>query len=91
MKTYHVYILKCADGSYYTDFTSNLEAKLEGHHQGIRKDSYTFTRRPVNLEFSAEFPLPVLAIDAARKIKQWSVSKKEALIKGEFQKLSPLV
>ena len=87
MKTYYVYILKCADGTYYTDFTSNLDAKLERHKAGKRKDAYTFERRPVNLVFESEFTVPALAIAAQRKIRRWSSDKKEALINGEFQKL----
>lgn len=27
-----VYILKCADGSYYTGHTDNLEQRLDLHH-----------------------------------------------------------
>jgi putative endonuclease len=87
MKTYFVYILKCADGTYYTDFTSNLDAKLESHKAGKRKDTYTFERRPVHLVFESEFTVPALAIAAKRKINRWSSDKKEALINGEFQKL----
>ena len=84
MKAYHVYILKCSDGSYYTDFTSNLEAKIELHASGRRSDLYTFERRPVQLVFSAEFNLPMFAIAAKKQIGRWSKLKKEALINGEF-------
>ncbi|RMA58887.1 GIY-YIG nuclease family protein [Ulvibacter antarcticus] len=84
MKTYYVYILKCSDGSYYTDFTSNLDAKIEVHQSGKRSDLYTFQRGPVQLVFSAEFNVPMFAIAAKKQIGRWSKAKKEALINGEF-------
>lgn len=89
MKTYHVYILRCADGSYYTDFTSNLEMKLKSHLSGTCKS--TSHRMPAELVFSTEVAVPAIAIAAKRKINRWSKDKKEALINGEFAKLSQLV
>ncbi len=90
MKKYYVYILKCSDGTYYTDFTSNLDSQIEGHQLGMREDLYTFERRPVQLAFHAEFNIPSFAIAAKKQIKKWSITKKEALINGEFKKLSNL-
>ena len=90
MKKYHVYILKCSDGTYYTDFTSNLETKIELHQSGKREELYTYERRPVQLVFSSEFNIPVFAIAAKKQIGRWSKAKKEALINGEFQMLSQL-
>ena len=91
MKTYSVYILKCSDGTYYTDFTSNLEAKIELHQSSKREDLYTFDRRPVQLVFTSEFNIPAFAIAAKKQIKRWSKTKKEALINGEFKVLSQLI
>ena len=90
MKIYYVYILKCSDGTYYTGFTSNLEKRLIEHQMGKYKDSYTSTRRPVELAFYAEFTDPNIAIDTEKQIKKWSKAKKEALIHGEFDKLPNL-
>ena len=47
MKLYYTYILECADQTYYTGFTSNLEKRLMDHNQGRDKDAYTYKRRPV--------------------------------------------
>lgn len=90
MKTYHVYILKCADGSYYTDFTSSLESQLKSHQLGHRKEAYTYERRPVQLVFESEFKLVAFAAEAKRQIKRWSKAKKEALINGELEKFGTL-
>jgi len=53
--SYTVYILRCADGSYYTGHTESLEPRLAAH---IRGDipGYTSARRPVHLTWSTTFP-----------------------------------
>ena len=90
MKCYHVYILKCADNSYYTGVTSELDKRISEHKSGKHKNSYTYFRRPVDLVYFAEFTNIDLAISAEKQIKKWSRSKKEALIQGEFENLPNL-
>ena len=90
MKISYVYILKCSDNSYYTGVTSNLTNRLESHKTGKHKGSYTYTRRPLTLEFYAEFTDITLAITTEKQIKKWSRAKKEALINGEYDKLPNL-
>ncbi|WP_317133615.1 GIY-YIG nuclease family protein [Flavobacterium sp. GSA192] len=80
MKTYFVYILKCADDSFYTGITNNLERRLSEHNAGIDKDAYTFKRRPVELVWFEMFTEPTQAIMIEKKIKGWSRRKKQALI-----------
>jgi len=48
---YWVYILKCADGSYYTGSTSNLENRMRQHMIGS-VNSYTSSRLPVELVYT---------------------------------------
>jgi len=90
MKTYHVYILKCSDGTYYTGITSDLEKRVESHENGKYKDSYTSSRRPVQLVFYCDFTEVAKAIEVEKKIKKWSKAKKEALIKGDYDSLPNL-
>lgn len=52
---FYVYILKCADGSYYTGHTEDLDVRIAAHHQGIIP-GYTRKRRPVQFVFADEFP-----------------------------------
>ncbi len=67
-----VYILRCADGSYYTGLTKqNIEARLWEHNEGIY-DSYTKKRRPVELVFTETYGRIVDAIARERQIKGWS-------------------
>jgi predicted GIY-YIG superfamily endonuclease len=81
-----VYILKCSDGSYYTGSAIDLEKRFAEHMEGTY-DGYTFKRLPVKLVFSCEMPTMFEAFLRERQIKGWTRRKKEALIKGEWNKL----
>ncbi|MBE9490261.1 MAG: GIY-YIG nuclease family protein [Bacteroidetes bacterium] len=87
MKIYYIYILKCSDKKYYTGFTSNIYKRIQDHKTGTHLNSYTFSRRPLDLVFYAEFTNVNIAIETEKQIKKWSKAKKEALINGEFEKL----
>lgn len=80
-------MIKCNDGTYYTGITNNLENRIKQHNEGIKDDSYTFTRRPVELVFYELFTDYNLAIEWETRIKKWSVKKKEALIHSDWKKL----
>ena len=85
-----LYILRCADGSYYTGTTrTDLEVRLAQHQTGYF-DGYAATRRPVALVFSDYFDQIVDAIAAERQVKGWSHAKKQALIAGRFDLLPGL-
>ena len=88
-----VYILQCADGSYYTGMTRGEEpdGRLSEHLLKLSPGAYTASRLPVKLVYSEYFDPISDAIFAERKIKGWSRAKKEALIRGdwfEVQRLS---
>ena len=87
MKFYFVYILKCADLSYYTGMTSDIEKRITQHNDGKTFDGYTLTRRPVELIWHVMCNDPNDAIKLEKQIKGWSRKKKEALINGDFEKL----
>jgi putative endonuclease len=85
-----IYILRCADGSYYTGITrSDLEKRISEHQAGTF-GGFTETRTPVELVYSEYFERITDAIAAERKIKGWSRAKKEALISGNFERLVSL-
>ena len=89
MKTYWVYILLCADNSYYTGSTRSLEDRIHEHQCGKFK-GYTSTRLPVTLVYTQEFQNAENAVKADRHIKNWRRKKKEALINGNFKLLHHL-
>jgi len=78
-----VYILRCADDSYYVGHTTNLEMRLAEHQAG---EGGEWTKRclPVELVFSQEMPDKDHAFQAERQLKGWSRAKKEALIAGNW-------
>ena len=84
-----VYLLHCADGSYYTGHTDNLDKRIGEHVTGVCS-GYTATRLPVELVFSQPCATRIEALNAERQIKGWSRAKKEALIRGDWAGLSRL-
>jgi|TARA_R100000501_G_scaffold12368_1_gene22960 putative endonuclease len=69
MKLSYVYILECADATFYTGVTSNLDKRIIEHHNGIHPESYTAKRRPLRLVFYAQFTDIQLAIMREKQIK----------------------
>lgn len=88
MKPFYVYILQCADQSYYCGHTDDLDARMQQHSFG--EDSYTATRKPVKLIWQCEFETREAAIAFEQKIKGWSRAKKEALMAGDWAKIQEL-
>ncbi len=85
-----LYILRCADGSFYIGTTrTSLEVRVAQHNAGLF-GGYTATRRPVTLVFSQWFDRITDAIENERKLKKWSRAKKEAFIRGDFAALRQL-
>lgn len=85
-----VYIVKCADNSYYIGHTDNIEQRLAQHQQKYFPGCYTATRLPVTLAFSQAFPAREDALAAEQQIKGWSRKKKEAMMAGDWEKVSRL-
>ncbi|GAB4131516.1 MAG: GIY-YIG nuclease family protein [Bacteroidia bacterium] len=90
MKTLAVYILECADGTYYTGVTNNPERRLQEHNAGINPDAYTYSRRPVKMVWCEVFTSPSLAIQTEKKIKRWSHAKKKAIVENRWDDLKAL-
>jgi len=85
-----VYIVLCADGSYYAGLTrKDVETRVSEHNLGINAD-YTSRRRPVKLVWAEHFERLTDAIATERRIKGWSRAKKEALIRGDYDALRAL-
>jgi putative endonuclease len=86
----YLYVLRCADGSYYTGTTrGDLETRIAEHRAG-HFAGYTAKRRPVRLVFTQHFELITDAIAAERQLKGWTRAKKEALIGGNWSQLKLL-
>jgi len=53
---YFVYIVQCADNTFYTGIATELERRIEEHNASDKGARYTRVRRPVRLVYSEEYP-----------------------------------
>ncbi len=90
MKFYYVYMLLCADGTYYTGVSSNVEKRLAEHAEGLDQASYTARRRPVKLVYTQEFQWVQEAIEWEKRLKKWSSKKKAALLHENWSEIQIL-
>jgi predicted GIY-YIG superfamily endonuclease len=86
----YLYILRCADGSYYAGTTIVGLDRRVAEHQAGNFGGYTSTRLPVVLVYHQHFARLDDAAAAERQIKGWRRDKKEALIRGGFALLPAL-
>ena len=88
MKGY-LYILKCANGQYYTGSINDLLKRFEEHLKG---EGANFTRKhqPVKLVYYEEFDRMDMAFFREKQIQGWCRNKKEALINSSTNLLHKL-
>lgn len=82
----HMYILECADSSYYTGSTINLERRLWEHQNGLGAN-HTAKRLPVKLVYCEFFDRVSDAFYREKQVQGWTRRKKEALMAGDSNKL----
>ena len=87
--SFFIYVLRCADDTYYTGHTDDLEARFAQHQAGLMP-GYTHDRRPVTLMLSETFQTRYEALSRERQVKDWSRAKKEALFRGDWAGVSRL-
>jgi predicted GIY-YIG superfamily endonuclease len=84
-----MYILECADGSYYIGSTIALKRRLMEHEQGAGAE-YTSRRLPIKLVYSEEYERVSDAFAREKQVQNWSRAKREALIQGRHDLLPAL-
>ncbi len=77
---YFVYILECADGTFYTGITNDLEKRVFAHNNLKQGAKYTKQRRPVQLVFSERKRNKGNALKRELKIKRMTREQKKSLI-----------
>ena len=85
MKGY-MYILECADGSYYTGSTTDLELRLQQHQSG-EGANHTRKRLPVRLVYYEKFDRVDDAFYREKQVQGWSRKKKQALMENRANDL----
>jgi putative endonuclease len=86
---FYVYILRCADGTFYVGLTSELPARTRTHNQS-RGPRFTGWRLPATLIYSEPFSSMSDARRREVQLKKRSRAKKQALVSGNLKELNKL-
>ena len=80
---YHVYMVRCADGTYYAGYTKDLEARVKLHNAGYGAKSLKWKGKlPVELVYAKGYRYYMRALEAERNLKKLRRSEKETLIQA---------
>lgn len=82
-----LYILRCADDSFYTGITWNLKERIKEHNSGI-KTCLQKTKVPASLVYWEVFSSKIEAAKREKEIKGWRREKKENLINSLHKNIS---
>ena len=74
-----MYILECADGTYYTGYTTDLERRVSVHNKG-KGAKYTRGRLPVAIVFSEAYATKSEALRREAEIKRMTRWEKRELV-----------
>ena len=77
--TYYIYVLQCADDTFYTGLTNDLKRRLREHASGKDHRAFTYSRRPVKLVWFEELADKESARRREKQVKGMKRGKKEAL------------
>jgi len=75
---YYVYVLLCQDGTFYTGYAKNLDARLNMHERG-KGARYTKVHKPKKLVYKEEFSTRKEAMRRERQIKKLGHEEKKRL------------
>lgn len=77
----YTYILRCADGTFYTGWTNNLKKRLQAHNRGVAS-RYTKSRLPAELVWFLKASTQSQAMRREAQIKKFTREEKKLLIAG---------
>ena len=77
--TWYVYIVRCADGSFYTGITNDIARRVRAHNRG-RGAAYTRGRRPVKLVYREKKRSKGAALSREFAVKRLTRAQKGKLI-----------
>lgn len=76
----YTYMMKCADGTLYTGWTTSVEKRLKAHNEGKAGVKYTRAKRPVELVYYEGYATKEEAMSREYAIKQLTRKEKLALM-----------
>jgi putative endonuclease len=79
---HYVYVLECADGTYYTGYTTDVERRVSEHDDGDGA-KYTRGRTPVSLVHVESYDSRSTAMSREHEVKTFTRARKERLVDGE--------
>lgn len=82
---FYVYILKCIDGSFYTGYTKDVDARTKQHQNG-KGARYTRSHPPERLVYVEQLDSRGKAMKREKAIKRFSHQQKEDLINSQLKK-----
>ena len=82
MLDWHLYLIRCHDGSLYTGITTNVARRFAEHRgNGDTGAKYLRGREPLVLVFQKKLGSRSLALGVESKVKKLSKARKEELIR----------
>lgn len=82
IRRWHLYVAECADGSYYTGITKDVEKRIEAHNNG-KGAKYTATHAPVKLVFQEPQASYSAALRREYQVKSLPKERKIRFVGGE--------
>jgi len=83
--SFYVYILLCSDGSFYTGYTKDLDARTNLHQNG-KGAKYTKAHKPQKIAYVELFDSRTKAMKREREIKKLSHQQKICLVSSQNKK-----
>jgi putative endonuclease len=80
--SYIVYLLRCADNTFYTGITTDITRRVMEHNTSTKGANYTKARRPVTLAYQENQPDRSTAQKREFVIRTLSHKAKESLSHG---------
>lgn len=82
----YMYILECADGSFYTGSTKDLPRRFWQHQNGLGAN-HTKKRLPIKLVYAEHYDNVVDAFEREKQVQGWSRAKKIALMNSDWDRV----
>ncbi|MDH5409666.1 MAG: GIY-YIG nuclease family protein [Gammaproteobacteria bacterium] len=82
MSQWFVYILRCADGTFYTGITTDVERRLHEHNHSNKAAKYTRSRRPLKLVYLLDCENRSEAASSEHRIRHLARQQKQGLIRA---------
>ena len=81
MPDWHIYLIRCRDGSLYTGITTDVDRRVKRHNAGLGA-AYTRSRLPVTLVWQELAESESAARKREAQIKSWTKPEKEKLVES---------